>query len=96
VSGTLEIELVYAFPDRQIVRRVEVSEGATVGGALKASGLIGEFPELADWQDFALHGHLAAPDTRLRNHDRIEILRPLSVDPKEIRRLRAKKPGAKR
>jgi len=37
----------------------------------------------------AVLGRLTTPDTVLHDHDRIEILRPLAIDPKEARRLRA-------
>jgi hypothetical protein len=36
-----------------------------------------------------VYGKLKPPDTVLREHDRIEIYRPLIADPKETRRLRA-------
>ncbi|MFJ4197801.1 RnfH family protein [Pseudomonas sp. NPDC089534] len=90
----IEIEVVYAAVDRQILRSVSVGEGTTVRAALLASGIGGECPEL----DLAacplgIFGKVVAdPENRsVRAGDRIEIYRPLLADPKEVRRLRAAK-----
>lgn len=84
------VEVVYALPERQAVYSVEIEEGATVRAAIEACGVLREFPEI----DFAnnrvgVYARLAQLDTPLREGDRVEIYRPLSVDPKEARRARA-------
>jgi putative ubiquitin-RnfH superfamily antitoxin RatB of RatAB toxin-antitoxin module len=90
----IEIEVVYAAVDRQVLRAVSVAEGLTVRAALLKSGIDAEFPEL----DLAscplgIFGKVVAdPETRLiQAGERIEIYRPLLADPKEVRRLRAAK-----
>jgi len=94
VEPVIEIEVVYATVDRQVLRTISVAEGSTVRAALSASGIDADFPEL----DLAgcpvgIFGKVIAdPDVRVvQAGDRLEIYRPLLADPKEVRRLRAAK-----
>ena len=68
---------------------VTVAAGATLLEALRASGVLERHPQL----DPARHavgiwGRVCALDTVLKEGDRVEIYRPLQVDPKEARRRR--------
>ncbi|QVW24070.1 RnfH family protein [Pseudomonas hormoni] len=94
VEVVIEVEVVYAAVDRQVLLSVTVAAGASVRAALLASGVDREFPEL-DLAECAvgIFGKVVVdPDTRqLQAGDRIEIYRPLLADPKEVRRLRAAK-----
>ena len=94
VEPVIEIEVVYAAVDRQVLRSVSVNEGVSVRAAVLASGVGSEFPEL-NLTDcpLGIFGKVVAdPDTRvIQAGDRIEIYRPLLADPKEVRRLRAAK-----
>jgi hypothetical protein len=86
-----KVEVVYATPARQRVYALEVAAGATVREAIRASGVLAEFPEI----DLAharvgIHGRLAALSTPLFEDDRVEILRPLQADPKDTRRRRGR------
>ncbi len=94
VEPVIEIEVVYAAVDRQVLRTISVAEGSTVRAALSASDIDADFPEL----DLAgcpvgIFGKVIAdPDVRVvQAGDRLEIYRPLLADPKEVRRLRAAK-----
>ncbi|WP_434608343.1 RnfH family protein [Pseudomonas sp. R1-7] len=90
----IEIEVVYAGVDRQVLRRIAVEEGVSVRAAVMASGIAAEFPELdLTTSPVGIFGRLVAdPDRQLvQPDDRLEIYRPLLADPKEIRRLRAAK-----
>jgi len=89
-SAKISIEVVYAPRLRQIVRRLSLPAGSSVADALRASGLLGEFPEIESTR-VGIYGEVVSPDTRLRDRDRVEIYRPLQADPKEIRRTRARK-----
>lgn len=94
VEPVIEIEVVYAAVDRQILRTLSVPEGTTVREAVLKSGIGDEFPEL-DLNEcpLGIFGKVVAdPQVRLiQAGDRIEIYRPLLADPKEVRRLRAAK-----
>ena len=86
----LEIEIVYGLVDRQVLKDMTVAEGTTVREAALQSGLEVEFPEL-DLQQapLGIFGKVVKDETVLRNGDRIEVYRPLLIDPKEARRKRA-------
>ncbi|KAA8736279.1 RnfH family protein [Pseudomonas koreensis] len=94
VEPVIEIEVVYAAVDRQILRTLSVPEGTTVRETVLKSGIGDEFPEL-DLSECPLGVFgkvIADPQVRLiQAGDRIEIYRPLLADPKEVRRLRAAK-----
>ncbi|MFJ2538642.1 MULTISPECIES: RnfH family protein [unclassified Pseudomonas] len=94
VESMIEIEVVFAAVDRQVLRTVSLVEGATVRSAVFASGIDIEFPELNLSEcPLGIFGKVVSdPDARLvQAGDRIEIYRPLLADPKEVRRLRAAK-----
>ncbi len=93
--SALRIEVVYALPERQLLRRVSLPEGSTVEAAVCASGLPAEFPEI-DPLRTGIYGKTVSKDTILRDRDRVELYRPLKADPKEIRRARAAKRRAKK
>ncbi len=86
--SVLRIEVVYALPGRQVLHRVSLHEGSTVEDALRASGLLTEFPEI-DAVRVGIFGRPAPKDTILHDRDRVEVYRPLEADPKEARRARA-------
>ena len=94
VEAVIEVEVVYAAVDRQVLLTVAVPMGATVRDALFKSGLSSEFPELdlASCPVGVFGKVVAEPAIRLvQAGDRIEVYRPLLADPKEVRRLRAAK-----
>ena len=88
------VEIVYALPDRQVLRRILLPDGSTVEDAIRVSGLRAVFPDM-DTTHVGIHGEPVPVTTILRERDRIEIYRPLQVDPKEVRRMRAGKKRAK-
>ena len=87
----IDIEVVYELPEKQIVRQMNLREGTTVEQAVKLSGILPRFPEIDLLKNkLGIYGKVVPPTTVLRDRDRIEIYRPLRVDPKEARRKRAK------
>lgn len=92
----IQVEVVYALPEKQYLRTVTVTEGSTIEQAIIASGLpelrkdinlaenkVGIFSRAAKLQDVVQAG------------DRVEIYRPLLADPKELRRQRAERSAKK-
>jgi len=79
----LRVEVVQARPDRAEVVELRLPDGATVRDALAASGLNGS--------QAGIFGRRVTMDTRLADGDRVEIYRPLRLDPKEARRRRARR-----
>jgi putative ubiquitin-RnfH superfamily antitoxin RatB of RatAB toxin-antitoxin module len=86
----IHIQLCYAEPDLQLLRDLTVAPGTTLQQAIIQSGILREVNaiDLAACQ-VGIYGKLKTPDTVLREHDRIEIYRPLIADPMETRRRRA-------
>jgi hypothetical protein len=70
---------------------IELDAPATALDAIGASGVLERHPELATGGPMiGIWGRACAPDTVLGDGDRVEIYRPLTMDPNEARRLRAK------
>ena len=93
-EAVIDVEVVYAAIDRQVLLSVTVPAGTTVRAALLKSGICEAFSELdLDNCPVGIFGKVIAdPDKRpVQAGDRIEIYRPLLADPKEVRRLRAAK-----
>lgn len=85
----IRVEVVYALPQRQLRVGLELPAGATAIAAVLASGLGERHPEIDLARGkFGLYGQVVAPDTRLADGDRVEIYRPLAVDPRAARRAR--------
>lgn len=80
----MRVEVVLALPRAHRAVWVELDAAATVADAVAASGL-----PLEGIDGYAVFGLRAAADAPLRDGDRVELLRPLQLDPKEARRRRA-------
>ena len=95
------ITVMYSPAPRVVHERVlSLNDGITVMQALQQSGLLAECPEvdLSQPEDFmvCIWGKKTSPDHVLRDLDRIEICRALTVDPKVARRERFQKQGSSR
>lgn len=92
LAAPIAVQVSYATPEREILLALRVAPGTTIGQAIAASGILIQCPgiDLAT-QPVGLYGKKQSMDTILRDHDRIELYRPLIADPKESRRRRAEK-----
>jgi putative ubiquitin-RnfH superfamily antitoxin RatB of RatAB toxin-antitoxin module len=91
--STLRAEVCYAGPEGQFVLPVELPEGATLADAIAASGLAARVPGLLiDDRHVGVFSKTRSLDTVLQAGDRVEVYRPLRVDPRAARRERAAKP----
>jgi putative ubiquitin-RnfH superfamily antitoxin RatB of RatAB toxin-antitoxin module len=89
-GARLTIVVAYS-PAPEQVDHVSLSlpAGATVEDALRASGLLERHPALdLGVQKIGVWGKLRSLGDVLRDGDRVEVYRPLKVDPKEARRQR--------
>ena len=69
--------------------RIELPAGATLIDALRASGVLERYPHIdLARQAVGVWGRVCALEAPLKEGDRVEIYRPLQVDPKEARRRR--------
>jgi uncharacterized protein len=90
MSETINIEVVYALPQEQLLLKLQLPDGSTVQDAIRSSGVLDKHPEIDIAKNkFGIFGKLTKVDAPLRDRDRVEIYRPLIADPKEIRRKRA-------
>jgi putative ubiquitin-RnfH superfamily antitoxin RatB of RatAB toxin-antitoxin module len=100
----IEVEVAYALPDRQRIVVLKVIPGCTAYEAVLQSGILAEFPEInLEQADMGIFAHnldgksLPLPkEYRLKSNDRVEIYRPLLLDPKQARLLRAERLKLKR
>jgi hypothetical protein len=91
-NDDIHVEVCFITPQKQFLEKLNVHEGCTIQEAIMQSHLADEFPNV----DFSslkvgIYSKLKSLDTVLRDLDRIEIYRPLDVDPMVARRQRAGK-----
>ena len=88
-AGQLRVSVVYLRPGLAFARSLLLPAPATVGAAIEASGVRAQAPELAgtvlEVGVFSQRRTLADP---LQDGDRVEIYRPLEIDPQQARRIR--------
>ena len=100
----ISIEVAFALPERQKILPLQVAQGTTALAAVLQSGIQSHFPDLdVETADMGIFGNqlgtrgMAAPaEYEVREGDRIELYRPLLIDPKEVRRQRAEEAKRKR
>ncbi len=87
----LKVTVAYATLTHQVEIPLWVEKNCTVALAILRSGLIKQFPsiELANTV-VGIYSKPVALDDLVSDGDRIELYRPLIIDPKKARRLRAK------
>lgn len=92
MSALLSIEVCYALPDAQTLLAVTLPAGSTLEQAIVASGVLQRHPDIdLTNQKVGVFGKLKPLDAVLADHDRVEIYRPLIVDPKTARQRRVDK-----
>jgi len=88
----VSVEVVYALPDRQYLKTVQLAQGSSVEQAIAASGLLELRPEIdLKSNKVGIYSRPAKLNDLVNDGDRVEIYRPLIADPKELRRLRAER-----
>jgi putative ubiquitin-RnfH superfamily antitoxin RatB of RatAB toxin-antitoxin module len=92
----MRIEVAYALPEKQVIIALNLHPGSQVLQAIDSSGILQRFPEINMAQaKVGIFGKVVSLDTVLQPGDRVEIYRPLLIDPKQARRQKAlEKKGA--
>jgi len=90
-ADTVLVEVAYAQPRRQFLRALRVPAGSTVAQVIAASGVERECGIDANALSVGVWSKVVSRDACVREGDRVEIFRPLRIDPKEARRLRAQR-----
>ncbi len=88
----VSVEVVFAGAGQPILRRlVELANGSTLMQAVESSGIARMLPAgTIDRRRLGVFGRKAPADQLIQDGDRIEIYRPLLLDPMEARRRRAR------
>lgn len=96
--AALRVEVVYALPGGEDAVVLELPAGSTAADAVRAGGLLARHPDIdLGRQKLGIYGRVVRPGLRLADGDRVEIYRPLAVEPKEARRrrvLRRRRPSS--
>ncbi len=91
-APTLRLQVVYCPQPGQVdIVDLSLPEGASLADALQASQLLVRYGLSPEQVKLGVWSRLKPLDTPLRDGDRVEVYRPLTVDPKEARRLRYKR-----
>lgn len=87
----MKVELVYSHKEHeQCLLQLQVVEGCTIKKAILQSCLHEKYPDILN-MPVGIFSQRKTLDTILHEGDRIEIYRPLTINPMEKRRLLAKK-----
>jgi putative ubiquitin-RnfH superfamily antitoxin RatB of RatAB toxin-antitoxin module len=89
----ISVTVVDAGTTAPVIETLRLAAGATLADALRVSALA---LQLGDARRPGIFGQLCLPEQTLKEGDRIELYRPLLIDPKEARRRRAEVRGKKR
>lgn len=96
---TIRVEVAYALPNEQKIVAIDVDSGTTAYQAAELSGIAEIFPDIdLGASKLGIFGKVVAKPQEhvLQAGDRVEIYRPLIIDPKESRKERAAKAKAKK
>ena len=96
-SNEIQVEVVYASPTKQRLVTLTVEQGTTAVEAVRLSNIVKDFPEIEmdnlDLGTFSQpldgKGRPLPHEYSVQNLDRIEIYRPLTIDPMQARLARA-------
>lgn len=85
----MNVGVCYAESDRQLWMRLEVPDSSTIEDTIKLSGVLKLYPEInLSSQKVGIFGKIAALDTAVKDGDRVEIYRQITVDPQTVQRRR--------
>ncbi len=94
MAERIRIEVAFALPEKQVLVEVELPENSRLADAITAAGLTTAFPDIRfDELQAGIWGRIADRDTTLADGDRVELYRPLEIDPRDARRKRAEAGG---
>lgn len=90
----INVEVIHAAPDRVRSAKLAVPRGTSIMQVVELSGLCEQLPQPVSPDRIGVFGRLLSPETPAQDGDRVEIYRPLVIDPKSRRRQRARQKQA--
>lgn len=85
-AATIAVEVAYATPEEQLLVELELDVGATADEAIEAAFARLDRPRPDPAMTVGIWGDVVPPETVLKDGARVEIYRPLQLDPREARR----------
>lgn len=83
----MQIGVAYADKFKRTWLTLDVPDGSSVREAIEHSGLLRQYPEIdLATQKVGVFGKLTTLDAAVHEGDRIEIYRPITVDPETVER----------
>ena len=90
-GDSFAIEVIYIDTEKSFKKSITVKENTSINEAIQLSGILEDCPSISLMENkVGMFGKIMELDKPLKKGDRVEIYRPLKVDPKESRRRRAK------
>jgi len=90
VMHKIFVSLVFALPRQQYLLETSVMRGFSARDLIEQSDFYRDIPELTshnvDDAQLGVYGQKIVLDYLLEDGDRVEIYRPLTADPKDVRR----------
>lgn len=81
----IQIGVAYATSEEQTWLDISVFEGATIKEAIEISGILKKFPDIdLKTQKVGIYGEIRTLDTLVEDGDRVEIYRPIKIDPEQV------------
>jgi len=85
----IAVGVAYATSKNQVWREFSLEEGATIKDVIIKSGILDEFPEInLEQQKVGVFGEIKPLDSPAQDGDRVEIYRPILIDPQKLGRKR--------
>jgi putative ubiquitin-RnfH superfamily antitoxin RatB of RatAB toxin-antitoxin module len=88
------VEVAYAMPARQVILKISLLPGTSAAEAIELSGIRKLFPGIEKLPNVGVFSRKVSLEYLMQPGDRLEIYRPLLVDPKEVRRRKAEEQKA--
>ena len=83
----MNIGVAYVTPIHKVWIRMEMPDGCSVEEAITRSGILTQFPDIdLSAQKVGIFGRIVRLTQTLEDGDRVEIYRPITVDPDQVER----------
>lgn len=83
----MNVGVAYSESGNQVWMTIEVPDDATVRAVIEKSGVLKMFPQIdLETRKVGIFGRLVKLDAGLKPGDRVEIYRPITCDPQEVKR----------
>jgi len=83
----MKVSVAYTTQIKKCWLKIDVPEQCTAIEAINISGILEQFPEVViEDRKIGIYGKIIKFDTQINEGDRVEIYRPITADPKTVKR----------